>query len=563
MSKWKYKNNIEKLKFKEVSENEIEKYIKKLKTSSSFGHDKIDARALKIAQKVLIPHITYVINLSISKSKFINKWRIGKVIPLYKGKKVSQLVPSSYRPISLLPLISKIAERVIQTQLVAHFDNNCLWSKNQHGYRKNHSTTTTLLQIADMLFEAADAKEISSIITVDESAAFDSVEKDILLEKLKIYGLDTSAINWVRTYLEHRTQYVSVAGQDSSMLQVEKGVPQGSVLGPVFFTIFTNELEEVTKDVKCRNIEHTDNVENEELFTQDCKNCGVNTAYADDSTSITNHKSRDQNQQQIAENLHKIATYLQSNRLTINQDKTQILEVMLPQKRSKIAGDPPLLAVLNNKNEVKILEAESSIRLLGMNLGNSLNWTPQLQTGEKPLISEIKKKLGSLNLLKYELPRTARWTLANGIILAKLQYMMPVWGGLPTSKVKLLQSVLNATARFVTGMKRSTSAAKLMANCEWLFIKELIKYHSLLSMWRILNDTQRNYFDTKITVNMVTMEVETVKPRLKTTSKSFRWRTTTQWNSLPITIRKAPNIAIFKKNLRKSIISERVNGKPP
>ena len=120
---------------------------------------------------------------------------------------------------------------------------------------------------------------------------------------------------------------------------------------------------------------------------------------------------------------------MESNQLTVNQSKTQILETMVPQKRAKLTGNPPIIAVLDNNNKVQIIEAEDNIRILGMNLGYNLNWNAHLISGEKPLLSSINSKLGSLNLLKKELPRTARHILANGLIIAKLQYMIPVWGG--------------------------------------------------------------------------------------------------------------------------------------
>ena len=560
MNRWEGKNQIEKLKFKVTTEDDVMKLIRKLKNSSSYGNDKIDAKTIKITSSALITQITRVINLSIQKSTFPNKWRIGKVVPLYKGKQLNQLVPSSYRPISLLPLISKLTERIIQSQLTAHFDNNKLWNHNLHGYRKNRSSTTTLLQVADMLYEAADAKEIADIITIDESAAFNSVEHQLLLDKLQIYGLEDSALNWLRSYLYYRTQYVTIGGQNSSMKNVKRGVPQGSVLGPILFSIFTNKLSESTKDTECSNIEHTEEID-EDLFGLDCKVCGITPSYADNSNHVTISKNREQNQQLLASNLNKISNFLESNQLTVNQSKTQILETMVPQKRSKLTGNPPIIAVLDNKNRVQIIEAENNIRILGMNIGNNLNWNAHLKSGDKPLLSSINSKLGSLNLLKKELPRTARHILANGLIIAKLQYMIPVWGGLPNNKIRKLQTILNSTARFVTGMKRNTSSAKLMANCNWLFASELVRYHTLLTLWRTITDTQHNYFDTRI-MWKENLLLETTTPRLKTTKNSFRWRSVRQWNLLTLETRSSHNTASFKRALRKEIINDRILGKP-
>ena len=171
---------------------------------------------------------------------------------------------------------------------------------------------------------------------------------EILLRKMKKYGLDDSAIQWLESYLNLRTQYVSVAGKDSTMKMVPGGVPQGSVLGPVSFTIYTNELSEATKNVNCDNSEHVEEIE-EDLFGQDCNKCGITPVYADDSTHVVRSTDRQINQQQLANNLQKITIFLQSNNLTVNQSKTKIMETIVPQKRCKLSGNEPMLAVLNVK----------------------------------------------------------------------------------------------------------------------------------------------------------------------------------------------------------------------
>ena len=449
--------------------------------------------------------------MSIRQSKFINHWKIGKVVPLYKGKSSDQLSPKGYRPISLLPLISKIAERVVQSQLVEHFNVNNMWNSNQYGYRKGRSTATTLLTITDQMFEAAEAREIANLITIDESAAFDSIEGNILLDKLKLYKLDESTLNWIKSYLNHRSQYCSIGGQNSNIRTINKGVPQGSVLGPVLFTIYTNELSEITKNTECVNPKHNKD-KDKKLFGYDCNVCGITPAYADDSTHITRHKKREHNQQNMANNLTSIAEYLESNRLTVNQAKTQILETMVYQKKCKIAGNPPMLAVLDEKKNVKILEANNYIRLLGVNLGSNLTWEYHLNTGQKSLLGELRSKLGGLSLLRKEIPKAARLVLANGIILSKMQYTMPVWGGLPKKNIRKLQTILNATARFVTGLSRQTSTPKLMEACKWMYATEMIEYHSLLTLWRILKDKQSNYFESRIVLDPVDLKIKCQRP---------------------------------------------------
>ena len=279
----------------------------------------------------------------------------------------------------------------------------------------------------------------------------------------------------------------------------------------------------------------------DKLFENKCNACGHTPAYADDSMHVTRHK-REDNQQHLAESLNDIATFLESNRLTVNQSKTQLIETKVPQKRTRLPPNPPILAFLDEKGEVKIIQCESHIRLLGINLSNNLNWTAHLISGEKPLFNTVKSKLGALNLIRHEIPMKARLILANGIILSRLHYMIPVWGGIPRSRVRQLQLLLSLTARFVTGCPRITSAVRLMKKCGWWFASEMIRFHTLMALWRTIMDNQSNYFNNKI-LKCDNFCLQTSIPHLKTTKLSFRWRAVSLWNNLSLSTRMSTNTA--------------------
>ena len=206
-----------------------------------------------------------------------------------------------------------------------------------HSYRKNHSTTTGLLQLSNDIFESCNIKEISTAVMIDQSATFNVLHHVTLLEKLKVYNFSESALNWISSYLQYRSQYVTVSTKNSKYWTVTSGVPQGSVLGPILYILYINELPGIINDPECEENPHKDRTK---LFTDNCSKCGSIPTYTDDSTYLVSTRTRYEAQVKITKNIDKIKTYLDSNSLSINLGKTEILEIVVRQKQTRITGSP-------------------------------------------------------------------------------------------------------------------------------------------------------------------------------------------------------------------------------
>ena len=178
---------------------------------------------------------------------------------------------------------------------------------------------------------------------LDQSAAFDCVRHEILLRKIFKKNFDDNAKRWLKSYLEFRTEYIEIGGDKSRMEKVEQGVSQGSVLGPLLYSIFTNELPYRIKDDHCRNQSHNNK---DNLFGQSCANCGTVSCFADDTTFVTANLTIGENARTMKEKLSKISNFLINNKLTINQGKTKIQESMVKQKRCKNKDKPPQLPIV-------------------------------------------------------------------------------------------------------------------------------------------------------------------------------------------------------------------------
>ena len=206
LGRWKGRKNVKTFHFREISMLETSQIVGKLGNSISFGHDKIDAMMLKlILPSILIP-LRHLINMSLTQRKFVIKWKISKVVPLLKDRNSNKLDPNEYRPVSLLSTTLKLIKRAAQTQLLQFFEDSGQLNSGGHAYRHFLSTTTTIAQICDQLYQAAEERKISSVMTLDQSAAFDCISHQLLLDKLKLYQVETDALEWIGNYLKYRSQ---------------------------------------------------------------------------------------------------------------------------------------------------------------------------------------------------------------------------------------------------------------------------------------------------------------------------------------------------------------------
>ena len=228
---------------------------------------------------------------------------------------------------------------------------------------------------------------------------------------------------------------------------------------------------------------------------------------------------------------------------------------MVRQKRVRLRTDPPELNVQTPEG-MKTIKSNVSERLLGINLQNDTSWKSHLQTGEKPLMSALRKRLGALKHLGTQVPKNGRKLLATGLIISKLIYMIPVWGGAPITYIRKLQRIVNNSARYILNGARRWKTDRLMEEVNWLRVDEMMEFHSLLTLWKILRKQTPKYLAQKFIIGD-DWRISTSSPRLQITASAFRWRSREMWNRLPDDIRLLDNISGFKKQLRTWIVGRR------
>ena len=429
-----------------VPPEQVEKIISSLSNSSAFGLDQIDTSIVKLVKSEIVPAITHIINLSITTRKFPTTWKKTKVVPLHK--KEDQLNPKNYRPVAIVPILSKILERVIFNQMVQYLNANNLLHPNHHAFRTQHNTTTALIQMYDGWLQAVESGQLAGVCMLDMSAAFDVVDHDLLLQKLSIYGFEESLLAWTRSYLHGRSQCVVINGCLSKLLPVSTGVPQGSILGPLLYTIFTNELPEVI---------HTDaHAQPAGLAGQgdqdwpvyhlaDAEN-GSLCCYADDSTLTCTEERPATLSRKLTEKYNVVAEYMRNNRLKLNDDKTHLLVMDTGQSRVRNAANK-MVAI---RTPTETILPSSREKLLGCWVSDNLKWSEHIRDNNENLILALTTRLGALKKISRVSTFKNRKMLANGIFLSKLSYLIALWGGCGIVLRKSLQVIQKKVAMVVT-----------------------------------------------------------------------------------------------------------------
>ena len=280
----------------------VRRSSQKLSPRKAVGIDKISSQLLRIAAPVIAPVVVRLINFSFSSGSFPSRWKTAKVSPLYKNGDSRDV--QNFRPISVLPVLSKVIERHVHDSLSSYLTENNLIYPRQSGFRKNHSTDTALIQIIDELLFNLDKNRVSGMVLVDDCKAFDMVDYGLLLDKLKVYGVAGETMKWFQSYLADRHQLVYLGGCASDVALMKHGVPQSSILGPLFFTVFINDLPL-----------HFSSSEID--------------LYADDTTitSSADCGSMGRLQESLNTSVSEVFNWALANRLPLNEKKTKVLAV--------------------------------------------------------------------------------------------------------------------------------------------------------------------------------------------------------------------------------------------
>ena len=518
----------------------------------------MDTYIIKLTRQAIVPAVCHILNLSIQENKFPTKWKLAKIVPLYKGKG-SKLDPKNYRPVAILPILSKVLERAMFMQLVSYMDANNFFNPSHHAYRSFHSTTTAMIQMYTTWLDALEQGDMAGVCMIDMSAAFDVVDTNLLLEKLKLYGLDRNALQWVWSYLTYRSQAVYIEGSISGLLPLEAGVPQGSILGPVLYTIFTNELPQVVHGESCPVQE----MEGGSIFGIQCQECGGVCCYADDSTYTVSGDNPEELSEKLSQKYSVLADFLTANKLKVNDDKTHLLVMSTRQKRQH--RDTSTITIITPTATITPSTVE---RLLGAQVHHDMHWKEHIMDNKDALIKSLNKRIGALKKISPVASFKTRINLANGIFMSKLIYLMPVWSGCEDYLVNSLQVCQNKAARLVTKLDRFTPT-EVLIQCGWMPVHQLMIFHSLMLLHKTLKQQKPTFLYQKVNSGSgqpntrqaaattaalasagLPRQPSVVDGSLSLARKSWCWDSVRWYNQLPVDILSEKKMMKFKTRLK-------------
>jgi hypothetical protein len=504
--------------FQEVSVEDVRRILMKSPPKTCVL-DPMPTSVLRDLVDVLLPFICAMCNASLREGHLPVSQKVAVITPILKKSNADPDDPKNYRPISNLTFISKVIERIVAEQVTRHLNEANLMPPLQSAYRPNHSTETALTKVLSDILEAADMTKVTLLGLLDLSAAFDTVDHGILLQRLQTsFGVDGTVLGWFKSFLTGRTQAVAFQGMTSSFTTLRFGVPQGSVLGPLLFLLYTADVAAIAQ-------RH-----------------GVSVhSYADDTQLYTSCSAPDgpRSAATLLLCIEDIDRWMSSNRLKLNADKTQFIWLGSSQQLKKVEH------IRLSVGGVDVVPLDC-VRDLGVTLDSKLTMKQHVDTVARSCFYQLRQ----LRSIRRSLTFDALRTLVHAFVVSRVDYCNAVLYGVAAYVIRRLQAVLHAAARLISGVRLYDHITPTLRDTlHWLPVAERIDYKIAMMAFNSVRGTCPTYFrDICRPVASVDARAglrsadrgDLIEPRTRGRRygpRSFRISAPAIWNNLPVQLR--------------------------
>lgn len=504
-----------------TDEYEVLETIKKCKNKTSQDIDDIDMTTVKYVAKAIARPFTYICNLSFQYGQFPSKMKIARVLPLYKSG--DKHCFSNYRPVSLLPQFSKILEKLFNSRLQKFVEKNNLLSDCQYGFRQGRSTSLALIDLIEEIIKCIERKKYVFGLFIDLQKAFDTIDHNILMNKMEKYGIRGFSQNWLRSYLEDRQQFVHINQHKSSLKNILCGVPQGSILGPTLFLLYINDISKISKKMKF-------------------------ILFADDTNILCSGEDLQKLIFDITQEMQTLMNWFNVNKLSLNLKKTKLMCFGF----RKI--NTPVHIMINNTN----IERIKQHGFLGVIIDEKLSWKPHINC----LRSKVAKCVGVMKRCSLVLNQKSLFILYNSFIMAYLNYCLEVWGNCYKTNLLPLIVLQKRAIRIAHKVKYNDHTSPLFFKSFNLRLDDMVNYKIAQIMYKaskeILPDNIQGLFhdrDAHHSYNLRgTNQFYQTYVRTTLKSRSTSGRGITLWNKLSEEIKHSKSLTHFKKMFKRHVM---------
>ena len=489
---------------------EVNNVISNFPSKKTRGHDGISMTVLKQLSDIIDVPISSLFNKMVNQGIFPDSLKIAKVVPVFKAGNREEV--NNYRPISILPALSKIFEKLLYNRLYNYLENFKILTTHQYGFRRNHSTTLAILDFQEKLAQALDEGKCSIGVFLDLSKAFDAIEHQILINKLQHYGVRGTALNLLINYLSNRKQFVFVNGVSSGTLPIEYGVPQGSILGPLLFLIFINDLPCVSKWFEF-------------------------IIFADDTNLLMSHFDVNYLYEMANNELQKISLWFKANKLHLNINKTNFIHF------GHRKPDNANLSIDNTP-----IKQLSETKFLGVIIDERLNWSHHIMH----ISTKLQRVIGTISRIKNYLPKNVLFSLYCSLGLPHLLYAILVWGNADKIYLRKLEILQNKLIRFILNAAFATNINHLYYCAQLLMLKDLFKLQCGLFMLKLRNNALPSVCNKYIIDNKTQYSLRSCHlfnhgfAKLKCNYNSIKFYGPRLWSSLPPSLNQLTSVNSFR-----------------